>query len=169
MTPLIRFVHNLHTKAANNRVAWGPSDSCSPPPQPQSLEFAVRLALGARRFDLSAAYDASVDAYRQTVLTAFQQVEDNLAALHVLANETDKVQDTIHAAQDVLTISDAQYRAGTADYLTVISAQATLLNTQSTSVQILTRRLTASVALIQALGGGWNASELPSRPQVSTR
>lgn len=116
-----------------------------------------------------AAYDASVDAYRQTVLTAFQQVEDNLAALHVLANESDKVQDTIHAAQDVLTISDAQYRAGTADYLTVISAQATLLNTQSTSVQLLTRRLTASVALIQALGGGWNASELPSRPQVSTR
>jgi len=116
-----------------------------------------------------AAYDASVDAYRQTVLTAFQQVEDNLAALHVLANENDKVQDTIHAAQDALTISDAQYRAGTADYLTVISAQATLLNAQSTSVQILTRRLTASVALIQALGGGWNAAELPSRQQVSTR
>jgi NodT family efflux transporter outer membrane factor (OMF) lipoprotein len=116
-----------------------------------------------------AAYDASVDGYRQTVLTAFQQVEDNLSALHVLASESDKVQDTIHAAQDVLTISDAQYRAGTADYLTVISAQATLLNAQSTSVQILARRLTASVALIQALGGGWNASELPSRPQVSTR
>jgi len=116
-----------------------------------------------------AAYDASVDAYRQTVLTAFQQVEDNLAALRVLENETAKVQETMEAAKDALNISDAQYRAGTADYLTVITAQATLLASQRTSVELLSRRLVASAALIQALGGGWNASELPSRQQVSTR
>ncbi|HTS47152.1 MAG TPA: efflux transporter outer membrane subunit [Bryobacteraceae bacterium] len=116
-----------------------------------------------------AAYDASVDAYRQTVLTAFQQVEDNLAALRILENETDKVRETIQAASEALAISDAQYKAGTADYLTVITSQATLLNAQRTSVELLARRLTASVALIQALGGGWNASELPSRQQVSTK
>ena len=116
-----------------------------------------------------AAYDASAAAYRQTVLTAFQQVEDNLAALRILENETDKVRETIQAASEALTISDAQYKAGTADYLPVITSQATLLNAQRTSVELLARRLTASVALIQALGGGWNASELPSRQQVSTR
>jgi NodT family efflux transporter outer membrane factor (OMF) lipoprotein len=115
-----------------------------------------------------AAYDASVDAYRQTVLTAFQQVEDNLAALRVLENESDKVRETIQAASEALSISEAQYRAGTADYLNVITAQATLLDAQRTSVQLLARRLTASVALIQALGGGWNASELPSRGQVQS-
>lgn len=116
-----------------------------------------------------AAYDASVAAYRQTVLTAFQQVEDNLAALRVLDEESNKLQETIRSAADFLTISDAQYRAGTADYLTVITAQAALLNAQRTAVQLLTRRLISSVALVQALGGGWNASELPSRKEVSTR
>ena len=117
-----------------------------------------------------AAYDASVAAYRQTVLTAFQQVEDNLAALRVLENETDKVQETIGAATDALRISTAQYQAGTADYLPVITAQATLLGAQRTAVVLLSRRLVSSVALIQALGGGWNSSELPTRQQVqSTR
>lgn len=108
-----------------------------------------------------AAYNASMDAYRQTALTAFQQVEDNLAALPVLENESDKVRETIQAASEAVAISEAHYRAGTADYLNVITAQATVLGAQSTSVQLLARRLTASVALIQSLGGGWNASELP--------
>jgi NodT family efflux transporter outer membrane factor (OMF) lipoprotein len=116
-----------------------------------------------------AAYDATVAAYRQSVLTAFQQVEDNLAALRVLENESAKVEQTIGSANEALTISDAQYRAGTADYLTVITAQATLLSAQNTAVQILTRRLTASVLLIEGLGGGWNASELPTTQQVSAR
>jgi pyruvate/2-oxoglutarate dehydrogenase complex dihydrolipoamide acyltransferase (E2) component len=116
-----------------------------------------------------AAYDASADAYRQTVLTAFQQVEDNLAALRVLENEWAKVQETMESAKEALNISDAQYRAGTVDYLNVITAQATLLDAQRTSVQLVARRLVASVALIQALGGGWNASELPSREQVQAK
>ena len=102
------------------------------------------------------------------MLAAFQQVEDNLAGLRILGSGPDKVQETILAAQDVLRISGAQYREGTADYLTVITAQASLLNAQRTAVQLLTRRLTASVALIEALGGGWNASELPSRQAVTT-
>jgi NodT family efflux transporter outer membrane factor (OMF) lipoprotein len=116
-----------------------------------------------------AAYDATVAAYRQTVLTAFQQVEDNLSALRILQDESGKIQQTIEAAQETLGISTAQYRAGTADYLTVIAAQAALLNSQVTATTVLTRRLTASVGLVEALGGGWDTSKLPSRQAVASR
>jgi outer membrane protein TolC len=110
-----------------------------------------------------AAYDVTVAEYRQTVLTALQQVEDNLAALRILAEEADKVQETIQSANRALNVSTAQYRAGTASYLTVITSQATLLSSQRTAVAVLERRLTASVLLIEALGGGWNSSQLPIR------
>ena len=108
-----------------------------------------------------AAYDATVAAYRETVLTAMQQVEDNLAALRILAGEADKVQQTIQAANRALEISSAQYRSGTVDYLAVITAQATVLGADVTAVNLLTRRLSASVLLIEGLGGGWNASQFP--------
>jgi len=116
-----------------------------------------------------AAYDATVAAYRGTVLTAMQQVEDNLAALRILAAEAEKVQQTVHAAQRTLDISTAQYRAGTASYLPVITSQATLLNAQVVEVNLLTRRLTASALLIEALGGGWDASQLPTRQAIAAR
>jgi NodT family efflux transporter outer membrane factor (OMF) lipoprotein len=109
-----------------------------------------------------AAYDVTVANYRQTALTAFQQVEDQLAALRILEQETAKVQETVRAADRALTVSTAQYKAGTTDYLTVITSQATLLNAQRTAVDLMTRRLVSSVSLIQAIGGGWDASELPS-------
>jgi NodT family efflux transporter outer membrane factor (OMF) lipoprotein len=108
-----------------------------------------------------AAYDATVAAYRETVLTAMQQVEDNLAALRILAGEADKVQQTIQAANRALEISTVQYRSGTVDYLAVITAQATLLNADVTAITLLNRRLSASVLLIEGLGGGWNASQFP--------
>jgi NodT family efflux transporter outer membrane factor (OMF) lipoprotein len=114
-----------------------------------------------------AAYDATVATYRGTVLTAFQQVEDNLAALRILEGESAKEQETIQAANRALTVSTAQYTAGTVNYLTVITAQATLLTAQVNAVNVLTRRLTASVVLIQALGGGWNTSDLPSTQAVA--
>jgi NodT family efflux transporter outer membrane factor (OMF) lipoprotein len=114
-----------------------------------------------------AAYDATVAGYRETVLTAMQQVEDNLAALRILAEEADKVQQTVQAARRALDISSAQYRSGTAGYLTVITSQATLLSADVTAVTLLTRRLTASVLLIEALGGGWNASQLPTKQDVT--
>jgi len=114
-----------------------------------------------------AAYDATVAAYRETVLTAMQQVEDNLAALRILAEEADKVRQTVQAAHRALDISSAQYRSGTAGYLTVITSQATLLSADVTAVTLLTRRLTASVLLIEALGGGWNASQLPTKQDVT--
>jgi len=109
-----------------------------------------------------AAYDATVATYRQTVLTAFQQVEDNLAALRVLENEAQAEQAAVEAAQSSLNISTYQYKAGTVNYLTVITEQAILLQDQVQALNILTRRMSASVLLVEALGGGWNTSKLPS-------
>jgi NodT family efflux transporter outer membrane factor (OMF) lipoprotein len=108
------------------------------------------------------AYDATVAAYRQTVLTAFQQVEDQLSTLRVLADELTSVENSVKSAERALTLSTAQYRAGTTSYLTVITAQAVALSAERTQVDLLTRRLTASVQLIQALGGGWDATQLPT-------
>ena len=115
-----------------------------------------------------AAYDATVATYRQTVLDAFQQVEDNLAALRILEQEQAKVQETIQSANRALNVSTAQYRAGTTTYLTVITEQAALLDAQDTATQVLTRRLSSSVLLIQALGGGWDTSKVPEIEKVST-
>jgi NodT family efflux transporter outer membrane factor (OMF) lipoprotein len=129
-------------------------------------QLAATLFDGGKRraqVDLSeAAYDASVASYRQTVLTAFQQVEDQLAALRVLQQEAEAQADAVRSAQTALDIVNAQYTAGTTDYLQVITAQTTALQSQRTAIDILTRRLTASVLLIEALGGGWDASQLPS-------
>jgi NodT family efflux transporter outer membrane factor (OMF) lipoprotein len=107
-------------------------------------------------------YDATVATYRQTVLTAFQQVEDDLAALRILETEAKAETDAVQAAQQSLDISTAQYKAGTTDYLQVITSQSVLLQDQVTAVTILTRRLTSSVLLVEALGGSWNSGQLPS-------
>src|SRR5882724_5493026 len=109
-----------------------------------------------------ALYDATVADYRQVVLTGFQQVEDNLAALRVLAEETQAVDGAVKAAQESLQISTYQYKAGTISYLQVITTQAIALQNERTAVDILTRRMVASVLLIEALGGGWDASKLPT-------
>jgi NodT family efflux transporter outer membrane factor (OMF) lipoprotein len=117
---------------------------------------------GAQVKMTEAEYDATVATYRQTVLTAFQQVEDNLAALRILAQEATALDLAVKAAKDSLDIATYQYKAGTVDYLTVITAQATYLTDEQTAVTVLQRRLTSSVLLVQALGGGWDASEVPS-------
>jgi NodT family efflux transporter outer membrane factor (OMF) lipoprotein len=115
------------------------------------------------------AYDAAIAGYRQTVLNAFQQVEDNLAALRILADEEVTVDQAVSSSERALTISTVQYKAGTISYLAVITAQATALNAERTAVSLLTRRLIASVALIQALGGGWDTSQLPTQPDVRAK
>ena len=106
-------------------------------------------------------FDQTVAAYRQTVLTALQQVEDALAALRILEREATDVAASVDAAQRSLDISMAQYKAGVVSSLQVITAQATLLQNQRTAADLVTRRLVASVQLIQALGGGWDAGKLP--------
>ena len=125
---------------------------------------------GKRRATLNqniAAYDATVANYRQTVLTAFQQVEDNVAALRVLEDEAQAEDQAVKAAQNALDISTYQYKAGTVNYLAVITEQAILLQDQVQAVNILTRRMSASVLLIEALGGGWDASTLPTLRDVA--
>jgi NodT family efflux transporter outer membrane factor (OMF) lipoprotein len=109
------------------------------------------------------AFDATVAAYRQTVLTAFQQVEDNLSTLRILELEAKAVADAVKAAEESLTISTAQYKAGTVNYLQVITAQTFALQNERTAVDVLTRRLSSSVQLIEALGGGWDATLLPTQ------
>jgi NodT family efflux transporter outer membrane factor (OMF) lipoprotein len=109
-----------------------------------------------------AAYDATVATYRQTVLSAFQEVEDDLASLRYLAQEAQQQQEAVAAATTSLALENDRYKAGTDSYLSVITTQAILLNDQQTAVGILQRRMTAAVDLIKAMGGGWDASTLPS-------
>ncbi len=111
-----------------------------------------------------AAYDATVAQYRQTALTAMQQVEDNLAALRILDQEAGQVRDTVAASQRALAVSSAQYQAGTTSYLTVITSQGTLLSAQVSQVALQARRLDASVQLVRALGGGWDAKPISTGP-----
>ena len=113
-----------------------------------------------------AAYEATVASYRQTVLTAFQQVEDSLAQLRILAAEAEIENRAVAAAQRSLQISTDQYRGGVANYLQVITAQSSALQNQRAAVGIGTRRMLASVSLIQALGGGWDVTQLPSSRDV---
>lgn len=107
-----------------------------------------------------AAYDAAVAQYKQTVLGGFQEVEDNLATLNVLDRETVAQDQAVKASQLAEQLALSQYRAGTATYLTVVTAQTLSLGNERTLVQLLGRRLIASVALIKAVGGGWDASQL---------
>ncbi|MGA2186408.1 MAG: efflux transporter outer membrane subunit [Bryobacteraceae bacterium] len=109
-----------------------------------------------------ASYDATVANYRQTVLTSFQQVEDSMAQLRILSQEAEIVDRAVKFAQQSLAISTDQYRGGLTSYLQVTTAQTNTLQNQRAAVDILTRRKVASVSLIQALGGGWNASRMPS-------
>jgi len=113
-----------------------------------------------------AAYDAAVAAYRETVLTAFQQVEDNLSNLRVLAFEADQEKQAVDAAEQSLTLELERYRAGTDSYLNVITTQTLALGDERTAVTLLQRRMTSAVALISALGGGWDASTLPTPDQM---
>ncbi len=109
-----------------------------------------------------AEYDVTVANYRETVLTSFQQVEDALSGLQTLAQEADIVGQAVAAAQQSLDISTIQYRGGLANYLQVITAQTSLLQNQRATVDLRTRTLVETVSLVQALGGGWDASQLPT-------
>ena len=116
-----------------------------------------------------AAYDATAASYRQTVLTAFQEVEDNLAALRILGEE-DRVQtEAVEAARQAATVASNQYKAGTVGYINVIVAQTAELTNEKTLLDIRSRQLAASVLLIKALGGGWKSADLPSVNNFSSR
>jgi NodT family efflux transporter outer membrane factor (OMF) lipoprotein len=117
--------------------------------------------------EAKSSYDQTVANYRQTCLTAFQEVEDNLAALRILADEADTQNAAVAAAQHSLELSTNRYKGGVANYLEVITAQSAALADQRIAVQILGRRTTDAVLLIKALGGGWDSHQLPSAPQLN--
>jgi NodT family efflux transporter outer membrane factor (OMF) lipoprotein len=112
--------------------------------------------------EAQAGFDATAAAYRQSVLTAFQQVEDNLSALRVLEQESAIQDQAISSAKRSVDVTTAQYKGGTVNYLSVIQVQTIALADERSAVDLKTRRMAASVLLIQALGGGWDATKLPT-------
>ncbi|MGH8461482.1 MAG: efflux transporter outer membrane subunit [Stenotrophobium sp.] len=121
---------------------------------------------GARRAQTHQAiaiYDQNVASYRQTVLSAFQAVEDNLVQLHLLAQEAQVQDEAVAAAQESVKLATNQYKAGTVSYLNVVAAQNAAYGDQRSALNILGSRLSASVLLIKALGGGWSAATAPQQ------
>lgn len=119
---------------------------------------------GARSATVDAAkanYEAAVDSYRQTVLTAFHDVENELSNLRILKEQSAVQAEAVRLARQAVTIALNEYEAGTVIYTTVVTAQATALSNDETALQIQANRLTASVSLIKALGGGWSTAQLP--------
>ncbi len=130
------------------------------------------LDWGQRRAELretKAQYDASVAGYRETVLSGFAQVEDNLASLRILEDEAQIQSTAVDEATQATQIASNEYAAGTVDYTTVVTTQVAELNDRETALAIRQSRLLASVALIEALGGDWQAADLPSSGQVTAR
>lgn len=126
---------------------------------------------GRRRAEVAAAkaaYDAQVAAYRGTVLRGFQQVEDNLVSLRLLGDEAEVQANAVKEATQAAEIAMNEYRAGIVDFTTVANAQVTEITNRQTALAVLQNQLNASVGLIEALGGGWDAADLPNRHAVLT-
>ena len=138
---------------------------------PASLLWSIGPTLSQTVFDAgrrasvseqaNASYDETVADYRQTTLTAFQQVEDNLIALRVLKQEAENQHQATLAAQSAEQIFNNRYVGGLDTYLQVVTAQTTALNNERNDIDIMRRQMDASVLLIKALGGGWNVTDLP--------
>ena len=141
--------------------------------------FSVGPALAQTLFDKGkraaateqarADYDGTVANYRQTVLSAFQEVEDNLAALRILSRELEQQDAAVNSSERTLSLANDRYKSGIDSYLNVITAQTTLLTNQRTAVNLRMQQMTASVELIKALGGGWNASQLPTPKELTAK
>jgi len=137
----------------------------------QSFLWAVGSSLAQTVFDAGrrratseaalASYDATVASYRETTLDAFQQVEDNLAALRILEQEAQQQARAVVSARESLQLFTNRYKGGVDTYLQVITAQTAALTNERNEVDILRRRMDASVLLVKALGGGWNVADLP--------
>jgi len=127
---------------------------------------------GLRRAEVNqyiATYNANVASYRQTVLTAVQQVEDAIAELRILSNQMEQQQEAEQSAQKFVDLETTRYKTGIDPYINVVQAQTTLLSDQSTLANLRIQQMTASVSLVQALGGGWNSSDLPTPAQITTK
>lgn len=130
------------------------------------LDIGLRAA-AAQQF--TATYNANVATYRETVLTAFQQVEDYLAAVRILSQQILKEQEAVQSAQRFVDLETERYRTGIDPYVDVVTAQTTLLTNQRALTTLRTQAMTSSVQLIQALGGGWDRTQLPTPSQVGAK
>jgi outer membrane protein TolC len=127
---------------------------------------------GLRRVTVAqytAQYNADVAAYQQTVLTAFQQAEDSLAALRLLQTQLQQQESAVSAAQHYVDLATTRYRTGVDTYLNVLTARSSFLTAQRAAVNVRVQQMTNSVQLIEALGGGWDSSTLPTERAVSDR
>jgi NodT family efflux transporter outer membrane factor (OMF) lipoprotein len=146
---------------------WGARTWSAGPSLSQTLfDFGRR---GAQVENAKAAYDAAVAGYRQTCLSAFQEVEDDLASLRYLAEEAQQQAEAVAAAKTSLDLEIERYKAGTDSYLNVITTQTIYLGDEQNAVAILQRRLTAAVDLVKAVGGGWDASTLPGEQGIRSQ
>ena len=114
-------------------------------------------------------YNADVASYRSTVLTAFQQVEDYLAALRIQSQQLLRLQEAVKSAQQYVDLETARYQTGIDPYVNLVTAQLTLLNDQQQVTTLKTTQMTSSVQLIAALGGGWDKTQLPTPQDVSKK
>ena len=114
-------------------------------------------------------YNADVASYRQSVLTAFQQAEDYLAAVRILSKQIEQEQQAVNSAKKYVELETGRYDTGIDPYVDLVTAQTTLLSNQQSLTSLHTQQMTASVQLIEALGGGWDKSQLPTPAEVSTR
>jgi NodT family efflux transporter outer membrane factor (OMF) lipoprotein len=157
----------FESSAISNLLTW-PSRFWSVGPSISETIFDA----GLRRATVNqfvAVYNADVASYRQTVLAAFQQVEDNLSAERILSKQIQEQQLAVQSAEKYLELATARYETGVDQYLNVLVAQTTLLSDQQQLASLHTQSMTASVQLIEALGGGWDVSQLPTPAQVSQK
>jgi NodT family efflux transporter outer membrane factor (OMF) lipoprotein len=116
-----------------------------------------------------ATYNANVAAYRQSVLTAFQQVEDSLAGVRILSQQILRQREAVHSSETFLKLESARYETGIDPYIDVVTAQTTLLSNQQSLTNLQVQEMAASVQLIEALGGGWDRSQLPTPAEVTQK
>jgi len=157
----------VESSAIKNLLEW-PSRFWSVGP---SISETVYDA-GLRRATVNqykATYNADLAAYRQTVLTAFQQVEDSLAAVRILSQQIRRQQEAVDSSQTFLRLELGRYETGIDPYIDVTIAQTTLLANQQSLATLKIQQMTASVQLIEALGGGWDRSQLPTPSQVTQK
>jgi NodT family efflux transporter outer membrane factor (OMF) lipoprotein len=157
----------FESSALQNLLTW-PSRFWSVGPSVSQSIFDA----GLRRATVNqfvAVYNADVASYRQTVLTAFQQVEDSLAEVRILSAQIQQQQQAVESAQKFLELSLVRYETGVDTYLNVLVAQTTLLTDQQQLSALRTQEMTSSVQLIEALGGGWDLSQLPTPSQISNK
>ncbi len=160
---------------SNNEVRLRPKDLPTPKIRPQKLSapncaWSLGSSLATTILDFGkrgaltdqaiVSYDQTVATYRQTVLEAFQDVEDNVAALRILELEAKVQAEAVRGARDSVALTINQYKAGTVSYLSAATVQTALLSSKRTAIGKPGRRLNATVGLVRALGGGWNASDL---------